>query len=137
MAREIKFRGKLIKNSSWIYGDLVRDNKGHSYIYPEDAEGLYLSNRVDPETVGQYIGLRDIDGEEIFDGDIVRFIDSGTRVIITWHEYLAMFYFQFNKDRPQNINDDKASIGEMKREYALEVIGNIHDNPELLWGEEA
>lgn len=133
MAREIKFRGKLIKNRSWIYGDLVRDDKGHSYIYQEDAEGLYLGNRVDQDTVGQYIGLRDIDGEDIFEGDIVRFIDSDTKVIVTWHEYHAMFYLLFKKDRPQNINDDKVSIGRMKREFALEVIGNIHDNLELLW----
>ena len=56
--RIIKFRGKKKQTGEWLYGDLMNDNIGGSYIYPIDAENLYKENAVIPDTVGQFSGLK-------------------------------------------------------------------------------
>lgn len=74
MKREIKFRGKRLNNGEWVYGDL-RDTGYNTTI----------TNRmhyvVDPETVGQFTGLKDRSGKEIYEGDIIRFFGTESYVI--------------------------------------------------------
>lgn len=129
MIREIKFRGKNKQTGEWLLGDLMHDNIGGSYIYPIDAKNLYKENAVIPDTIGQFTGLKDKNGREIYEGDIVKC--NGFIYQVCYEcERIASFYI--------------VNYGDMYRHYfgeAMEaedcvVIGNIHDNPELLKMEE-
>ena len=124
--RTIKFRGKLKSNGNWEYGDLLHDNFDACYIYPIEVGDLYKNNEVIPETIGQFTGLYDREGKEIFDGDILRFGNSQSGVCeVKWDESIAAFCIRFYF---------KDEIGSRPLGGGVEfaIIGNIHDNPELL-----
>ena len=128
--RTIKFRGKLKSNGNWEYGDLLHDNFDACYIYPIEVGNLYKNNEVIPETIGQFTGLYDCEGNEIFEGDILRFGNSQSGVCeVKWNEHIAAFCIRFYfKDEI----DSRPLGGGI--EFA--IIGNIHDNSELLKGGE-
>lgn len=128
--REIKFRGKRIDTGEWVYGDLI-ENQGRYYIYyatsdttleNEDNSIIVLAEEVDPDTVGQYTGLKDRNGREIYEGDVVRFLDADDKVK---NEEVRFGEGGFT---PVVEICWMADIEGM----FVEVIGNIHDNPELL-----
>ena len=139
--RDIIFRGKRIDNGEWVYGFLLFDaEQNEAYIaeYFED-KAAYLK-KVIPETVGQYTGLKDINGKMIFEGDIVKeeyevFVSARVkekRVRIGYVEYesnsLCCRYYAYFW------NDKKKWRGNFAIHCGCEIIGNIHDNPELLKG---
>lgn len=122
--REIKFRGKRIDNGEWIYFDCF----GNTLSDEPTTLGKEIKTEyeIDDETVGQYIGIKDINGKEIYEGDFER---SG--YIITYVDgsdgsNLGMnigFYTQ---------RDDFTSWCHMEFGERYEILGNIHDNPELM-----
>lgn len=124
--RTIKFRGKSINKGEWLFGDLMHDNIGGSYIFPIEVENLYKENAVIPKTVGQYTGLQDKNGIEIYEGDIVKGCWNSVFTIV-WEKHSTSFQARVNDGYQREIS----YFGLDK----LEVIGNIHDNPELLKGE--
>ena len=120
--RTIKFRGKLKSNGNWEYGDLLHDDVGGCYIYPIEVRDSYKNNEVIPETVGQFIGLKDKNGEEIFEGDILDF--NG---IITEVRFVrGVFAFLVNG----NLDDELC--GDCRTDLFAKVIGNIYENPDIL-----
>lgn len=136
--REILFRGKRTDNGEWIYG-YVNQHRGESildcmceqinsddfYIYDYAAKidtGIYgLLYKIIPETRGEYTGLTDKNGVKIFEGDIIRFEDNIGYVIYT-------------DDDASFLVDSPNKYIAMDYSSEFEVIGNIHDNPELLEG---
>ncbi|WP_342570384.1 YopX family protein [Paenibacillus sp. FSL R5-0749] len=136
---EIKFRGKRKDNGEWVQGYVHKLNngidKGTTFIIPERASALY-SAEVDPETVGQYIGIKDGNKHEIYTGDIISqececdteygCYHAPTHDIVIWDQEKAGFDFEALKKGVYS--------GEMLEDYADEwtIIGNRWDNPELL-----
>ena len=114
--REIRFRGKRLDNGEWVTGCLkhvYRNDFPPEITSWTDAEGgYYRTDPVNPNTVGQYTGLKDEDGNEIYEGDIVS-KEGFSPASVMFHD---LRYYP-----------TMMSIG-------CSVIGNIYDNPELLDG---
>ena len=153
--REILFRGKSIMRGDWVYGYLNqhRGNIRYDCDCEPIADGCYYINdwqakidngmygqdyKVDPETVGRFTGLTDRNGVKIFEGDIVSRIAYSSENIgeIVWIDKIAAFGVRYRcREDPtawENSSILKAVSYGKKNEYAAKIIGNIHDNPELL-----
>ena len=121
--REIKFRGFNRKNGMWLYGFYFQ-NRGAHFVCPDEfAEGKSWDDyEIDPETRGEYTGQKDKNGQEIYEGDVMRDVDGNTCEVI-WQQESAGFR---QYDHVLQLCDN------FIEEEFDEVIGNIHDNPELL-----
>lgn len=126
--RTIKFKGKAIDDKEWLYGDLVSSaDKKRFAILVNDKES-YDECEVTPETIGQFSGLYDCDGAEIYEGDILKWITGKMYVVKFWR---GMFYASV-----EECNDGFLGGFPLHalNEYC-EIIGNIYDNTELLKGD--
>lgn len=144
--REILFKGKTL-NGEWVQGDLSQHKTGKKFIRCKNKDAL-CSYEVIPNTVGQYIGLTDKNRTKIFEGDIVevwykqRTLENNTepqkyKAIIVFGNpngfYSWGYQLKMIDDFPYN--NDILFWVEMEDTGAfVEVIGNIHDNSELLKG---
>lgn len=140
--RDIKFRGKMIPENEWIYGTLLRipappycwgENPPKDKYYIQFADPRYMSDwgmpykmvqgEVNPETVGQYTGLKDKNGAEIYEGDIVYIASEDKNAFVLWDKKTARYIIQF-----------RGWCADFDNFYGkdLEVIRNIYDNKNLL-----
>lgn len=133
MNRVIKFRGQTNTNR-WVYGDLTQLDDGGCII-----NGIPVL----PETVGQYTGIDDSEGNEIYDGHIYAYFDSEGRhvIVVTWVKEWGLYatllvseYFSYRDPDIALAALDKTLYWTYQMEDLTEIkiIGNIHDNPELL-----
>ena len=119
------FRGKRIDTGEWVQGQLT------GFVIAECSKGAWidgvlscLAYEVDPDTRGQCTGLRDKNGALIFEGDIVGINDF--KIVIKWNKSTSSFY-------GHDVKRDKTS-DHLAYFNCYEIIGNIHENPELLNG---
>lgn len=138
--RTIKFRGRSLNNKEWKFGNLAICDNGRAFIHQlvDADEDSWLYCEVDPDTVGQFTELKGCYNKDIYEGDIVDleyiFYDSlylidprfePSRCVVVYKD--SAFRFKNEANRSYFLHDVKS----------IKVIGNIHDNPELLEGGEA
>lgn len=139
------WRGKLKVNGKWVEGyrvELQQEKGADPLCLIIGLEGQY--NPVDPKTYGECTGLRDKNGKPIFEGDIVRYqIDNDDCPFpnkdtkkrtgnIYWQEFRSCFALDMSGNCSGWINNDLYRY--VQNGNRVEIIGNIHDNPELLKG---
>ena len=129
MNREIKFRAKPNNSNEWIYGDLTSHRtvspKNGKFIYHKDERTGWGCFRVQLNTIGQYIGLKDRDGKEIYENDIVRILAYNFD-----DEELFVVKYNINTARYELVNDDLIVSFDNVYNYEVKIVGNIYDNNE-------
>jgi len=144
MIQEIMFKGKRADNGEWVYGRPFKINESDRHFISPIGSNIYNSSdneqfiikfhgmfisieaiEVVPKTVGQFTGLTDNNGIKIYEGDILATEKRDVMFIIIWDRFSCGFKFKDNFDGCL-LNID------LKALRKIEVIGNVHDNPELL-----
>lgn len=122
--RDIKFRGKRLDNDEWIYGHYYEYQTSPFIRYEDysDNASTEIDKEVRLETVGQYTGLKDKNGKEIYDDDLLK-DKFGDIYTASWNGCLYGRSKMGHRLRCDIIR---------KIEEEFEIIGNKHDNPELL-----
>ena len=132
MNRPIKFRAKGKYDGQWHYGGLIQVSKGYSIA--TKIEDAFEMCAVDPETIGQFTGLYDKNGKEIYEGDIILYGDSIQYEVVFRHG--AFGYLIYGGEFISYAGNTNFTFNPLNRSKKHEVIGNIYDNPELLKGGE-
>ena len=132
--RMIKFRGKSILTDEWFYGDLVHSpDKKRTAILLNDKDS-YDVCEVNPETVGQFTGLYDCNGKEIFEGDILKWEKDGLMYVVRFWQ--GMFYASIEECNEGIFGGFPLHALTEYDDRKCEIVGNIYDNHELLKGGE-
>ena len=148
--KTIKFRGKRFDNGEWVYGYYARlrneFNEWHCIMTEEDASDNYIKDcngynmiytPVNHDTVGQFTGLYDKNGEEIYEGDILQWGEGDYKI-----KQVVMFLhgaFGYKCDPytfVSYVGNSNFNFCAKGTDNRFEIIGNIHDNPELQKGGE-
>ncbi len=131
--RNIKFRGLSVRpDVAWVYGDVhfgVDNLKAHIH----QVKGINVSCFVDPETIGQFTGLLDKNGVEVYGKDIVTFLD--VKMVVEWRDCCAAWVLFSPKEPQYQYADMQEYVIEVgKDDWILncEVIGNTTDTPKLI-----
>lgn len=126
--REIKFRGLDVLTGEWCYGSLLKaNNEGGLAIWRFNEMNIPLVTMIDRDTAGQNTGLKDKNGAEIYEGDILGAFDEKPLYVEYIDKYGAFCFM--DKYDPYGLETYTAK--EISYD-AFEIIGNIHENPDLM-----
>lgn len=134
--RTIKFRGKRVDDGGWVYGDFCNykfDGMDETIPCIHIGNLGYIKNafyQVDPNTVGQFTDILDKNGKEIWEGDIVHFVNPGLG-----YDLISPVIFEHGDFCMMKNKNYLIPMGNFS-DVVFEVIGNLHDNPEMLKGGE-
>lgn len=127
MNREIKVRGKDLIHNEWIYGGLAEDKDENAVILPKN--NWQKGGCVDKDTIGQFTGIYDSHYREVYEGDIIKREDAfGGTYIVEIRSVHDGVKFVFPHDERYYLLPSDFINGD----FVFSVIGNIHDNPELI-----
>ena len=132
--REIKFRGKAL-TGSWVFGNFIHSKhlqgKSNEFRIKEIDSGL--EHDIEINTIGQFTGIHDKNGKEIYDGDVI-IASNGTRQDIRFGVWKFEINTESGADEIDGIGFSFSGYEPLNKSFGLpyEVIGNIHENPELL-----
>jgi len=138
--RQIKFRGKRIDTNEWIYGYPVKVVSScgfgwNMHVPPADPDDYHKVYPI-KEPIEQFTGLKDKNGVEIYEGDIVKITDYKPGLyVVFWDEHRVAWWGKNIKRgrRDKQYDDDFYQLlGDCFQVTSREVVGNIHDDPELL-----
>ena len=136
--RTIKFRGMRKDNNEWVYGDLFTSHSEHHSPNVSIATdefhpvgyGSKTFHEVKPETVGQFTGLTDKNGKEVYEGDIGFMENFGTSIFIEWHQGSLGYYTskdtRYSSFRPIASHNNISIVDNCLVDF--EITGNIHEN---------
>lgn len=129
MKRAIKFRGKRYNNGDWVVGDLQMGDDDHIPMIGVVGPGRWVDyTQVHEETIGQFTGLHDKNGEEIYEGDIIKQIgySGNVKAVVQFDKgcFMCGWHHGSSTQRTPRLIQSRC-----------EVLGNIHDNPDY-WKEE-
>lgn len=133
--RKIKFRGQDIANGKWVYGNLeipLLDQEKSRFFIAGYSYGQYQKTEIAPKSAGQFTGLLDINGVEIYEGDILqsRFRKEKGIKTVVWRNLGFLIKYEFMRTYEGETYKDVSYFPLYADAY--EVIGKIHENPELL-----
>ena len=127
--REIKFRAIPMNGKGFVYGDLIHKKHGEGAMI-EDKNGIGYD--VDEDTIGQFTGVYDKNGNEIYEGDIVR-----ASINLYGKKKEIKYEVKFDDDIDNDSFGQPLTIGYCLLGYNFEVIGNIYDNKDLMMKDES
>nr|DAJ14544.1 MAG TPA: YopX protein [Siphoviridae sp. ctdzB12] len=120
--REILFKAKRKDNGKWVEGDAIHEPIGMSIRH--EKNGMSVRVPVDPDTLCQYTGLTDKNGQKIWENDIVRNEEGDIGVVQWFEEHAAFMIWNKTKNCVCYLAENDFS--------KIEIVGNEFDNPELL-----
>jgi len=136
-----QYRGRIKDSTVWVYGYYTKSPQGIARIWSpntkDNGESYLYDYVVDPETVGQYTGLKDKNGKEIYEGDIIQTQTmhyNGSGQFIGMTDRIASVVFHNGRFA---LRMESGAMPDLSFGLSFhEIIGNIYDNPELLKGDE-